>query len=566
MTFKYEDVISRKFADLGFEPRPYQIGAVDQVLTAYLDERKENVILSAPTGSGKSIIAVIVADCLAEITSWEKGFVSVISMSTNALAEQYRDSFKGNKNFLVVKGASNYHCSVTGDTAESCVLAELKKADMTDIIDAHCSKCEFNFIKTAKHRVRHLITNFSYVFVDRLYLREKGMEPRLINVFDEAHTLNDAFVEHNAISISEKRLNSIVDELSHTLQTSNIDIFNKLKKFKKEFLAGRINEDNYLVYLETLMDIYGEARDSYKHLMDGAVRKGMKNFDNYTKLSKLQKKYEGLYCKIDDFFIYKYEHVFDYKEKEQELSVKPIFVGDMGKQLKNSKYTLYMSATMNEEFMVSTLGMEKTLTKYIHLPPVFPAANKMVVYYKPQKLNYKTMSDPTVVNKLLTNCAEIFKNHDEFEERGIFLAPSFDVAHKVADRLRTQRLSTKIFEHERGQKLVDILSMFKDHSGKAVLISPSMWEGIDLPGEMSRYQVMIKCPFPSLADKRLQYIAEKYSHVYKGMTIQKIVQGIGRSVRSMDDYAVTYFTDSQLLWLFESKENSWLDEFSIVQA
>lgn len=566
MTLKYEEIILNKFDLLGFTARDYQISAINDIITAYIDEKKEKVVLSAPTGSGKSIIAVVVAEVLAEITEWDKRFVSLISMGTNVLATQYANSFKGNPNFLVVKGANNYECTVTQAFADSCVNPQLKKADMEDIIQMHCNKCEYKLVQSTKQNIRHLVTNFSYIFVDRMYLKEKGLAPRLIKVYDEAHTLNDAFVEHNAITISEKRLDDMVNELSNTLKTSNIEIFGMLKKFKTEFSAGRINEDNYVMHLDTLMKIYAEARDSYKVLMESSVKRGMKNFDTYTKYSKLAKKYEGLYCKIDDLFIYGYEHVFDYKDKEKELSIKPIFVGDMAKELENSKYTLFMSATMNADTMISTLGMDKATTKYIHLPPVFPAENKMVVFFKPLKLNYATLAKPEVVNSLMNNCAEIFKNHDEFEERGIYLTPSFDLTAKIATRLTKEKLTTKIFEHVRGEKLVDILSMFKAYEGKAVLISPSIFEGVDLPDNLSNYQVLVKAPYPSLGDKRIKYIADKYPEVYRGITIQKIVQGCGRSVRSPTDFAITYFLDSGAVWLFQSKENPWLNEFKIHSA
>lgn len=561
---KYEEIIKRKFADLGFVPRDYQIDAVNRVITAYIDEGMQNTILSAPTGSGKSVIAVVIADVLAELTKWDKRYVSLISMGTNVLARQYADSFKGNQNFLVVKGANNYECSVTQAFADSCVNTQLKKADMEDIIFTHCNKCEYKQMQATKQHVRHLVTNFSYHFVDRMFLKENGLAPRLIKVYDESHTLNDAFVEHNAIVLSEKRLNDMINELSNTLKTSNFDIFGKLKKFKTEFTAGRINEDNYVSYLDTISAIYVEARDSYKALMDTCVKKGMKNFDTYTKYSKLYKKYEGLFCKIDDLFAYQYEHIFDYKEKEQELTVKPIFVGSMFEQLENSRFTLFMSATMNEDYMVETLDLDKSKTKYIHLPPVFPPENKMVVFFKPLKLSYATLAKPEIMGALMDNCAEIFKNHDEIGERGIFMTPSFDMTSKIVERLKKEKLPTRIFEHQRGEKLIDVLSIFKAYEGKAVLISPSIFEGVDLPDDLSSYQVLVKAPYASLADKRIKYIADKHPAVYRGITIQKMVQGCGRSVRSPTDWAVTYFLDSNAKWLFESKENAWTNEFTIV--
>ena len=90
-----------------------------------------------------------------------------------------------------------------------------------------------------------------------------------------------------------------------------------------------------------------------------------------------------------------------------------------------------------------------------------------------------------------------------------------------------------------------------------------MYEGIDLSGDLSRFQVMVKAPFPSLGDKRIKFIADTHSEMYSIMTIMKIVQGAGRSVRSEDDYAVTYILDKNAERLFGSKENLWKDEFNL---
>ena len=124
--------------------------------------------------------------------------------------------------------------------------------------------------------------------------------------------------------------------------------------------------------------------------------------------------------------------------------------------------------------------------------------------------------------------------------------------------------SIKLYEHRQGEKLEQILTSFKNHTGgSAVLISPAMFEGVDLPGDLSRFQILVKAPFPSLGDKRMKFILDRHPDLYNVITIMKMVQGAGRSVRSPEDHAVTYCLDQNGQRIFNSNHNIWKDEFTM---
>ena len=77
-----------------------------------------------------------------------------------------------------------------------------------------------------------------------------------------------------------------------------------------------------------------------------------------------------------------------------------------------------------------------------------------------------------------------------------------------------------------------------------VLLSPSMTEGVDLHGDISRFQIVCKVPYPFLGDKLVKKRMNKWKGWYPLQTAKSIVQAAGRSVRSNDDHAVTYILDS----------------------
>jgi Rad3-related DNA helicase len=87
------------------------------------------------------------------------------------------------------------------------------------------------------------------------------------------------------------------------------------------------------------------------------------------------------------------------------------------------------------------------------------------------------------------------------------------------------------------------LDIFKYKEG-SILMGPSLIEGLDLKDDSSRFQIFFKVPYPSLGDPLVKAKMNKYVDWYDWKTGVSIMQGVGRSVRSEDDWAVTYILDA----------------------
>jgi Rad3-related DNA helicase len=567
---RYEKQILEAYAKLGFQPRDKQAAQCDEIVRAFLDEGNRTVVLSAPTGTGKSIIGAVTAEVIHSIKypDSEHG-ASFLLTATNVLADQYSYTFDGIEGFHIIKGARNYACKALSTVqepvdAESCAIQLFRKQNMRDMMDTYCSQCEYQKSREAKSKSRHLITNYSFYFIDRLYAQHP-IARRSICVFDEAHLVNDLFVEHNSVYVSEKRLKITADEAMEHLQLGHSDLFTSLRKIKDNLAAGKITDKNYQTYARALLECYEMISNSARAKAESNIR----NHGKYLQLSRLSKKYYNLGCKIDDLLRFQYPHVFEYKPKdlqkgqnEHEMSIKPIFVGEMFQALDNADYNLLMSATISEGLTKRTMMLPEPI-KHICLEPHFPPKNKQIVFFKPQLLNYNSMKDEETVKQLCANVWQIVDHHAQRGERGLILAPSFNIVQSVAGTLRGMGGKYEIFEQQKGQPLAEVLHYFKQYDhGPAVLLTPSGFEGVDLPGDLSRFQIVVKAPFGSLGEKRMQHILDVYPDIYSLLALMKIVQGAGRSVRSSDDYAVTYFLDTAIQRLWSSSQNVWKSEFS----
>lgn len=574
---KYAVQIAEAFKRLGFSPRENQTEAINAILVAFLDDNFKNVCVNAPTGTGKSVIGAVTAEALSSITDKHAdGVKSSISLTaTNALATQYGKTFhilEESEKYMMIKGANNYPCGVMNEldeeanlhNAEECNFRQYKETGaFPDLVFNHCNSCEYMNTKRRRNAVRHLTTNYSFYFVDRMY---SGIfEDRDLIVFDEAHLLNDLFSEHNAIFTSVQRLDTLTTEYNEGFGLSDVGIIKKIRSVRDALMSPNvIDASNYKEYLRVLMDIYAFGVTNFKEAQLKAMR--TRDLKRSSKMQKMISKYEGLSCKIDDLFNFEYEHVYDFNEKDKSLSVKPVFIKEMFLALECGPRNLFMSATITEADMIETLGMTTENLKFIKLAPTFPAENKEFIFYKPMALNYTSTQDPKVLDSLRKNALDIVKKHVSLQERGIILTPSFRLQEEIMKGIRPLEAAgkLKIFEQVSGTPLAKVLEDFRCYTGgPAVLVSPSMYEGIDLSGDLCRFQILVKAPWPSLGDKRMAYIKDHHPSQYRGITLKKLVQGAGRGVRSADDHAVTYCLDATAQNIFKSKNNIWLDEFKL---
>ena len=78
-----------------------------------------------------------------------------------------------------------------------------------------------------------------------------------------------------------------------------------------------------------------------------------------------------------------------------------------------------------------------------------------------------------------------------------------------------------------------------------MLVSPSLREGVDLPDDFLRFQIVTKMPFPDLGDPWTRARQERDPRWYALETAKALVQAYGRSCRHAEDHGVTYVLDAQ---------------------
>jgi len=548
---QYRELIQKYFMKSKFKPRKGQIEIINDILTKYVDEQKRYVILAGSTGIGKSLIALIVSECLNELKGHKDVNQSYIVAHTNALLKQYYDSYEDGFDILKVMGRSNYKCSVMMGTAEHCIRSPKNSSG----IDNWCRTCEYLRIKREVHKVDHFCTNYSYLFTAM-----GSMKKRMITIFDETHLLNEQYVNHAKIELTPIILTKMIGDMKKLGYTQQEDVLKQTQRF---LTANKVHDNNYIAFLEKMRDVFEKVVSLISVEMVSALTNDNKK--EYVMLNSINAKYDIMLDRINKFLDENYEHVVDIKEGSFILSA--IFMRDMFQTIDTSKYYLFMSATIDKEYLITTLSLDSDDVAFVQPEPVFNPEHKNVILCDFASLNYRNMSDDKFMTSLSDQIHTIIKNHPD--EKGVIQVTSFKTGNFIAKRLKNyifdNRLNLKVVLQSSKKPLKVLLEEHKDSEKPTILISPSLFEGIDLPDDDCRFQILVKAPYYSLGDKRIKYILDRFPKIYTKLATFRMVQAIGRGVRSEEDFCDNYFIDSNLNRLFFSEHNLWQNECTIIK-
>jgi Rad3-related DNA helicase len=133
------------------------------------------------------------------------------------------------------------------------------------------------------------------------------------------------------------------------------------------------------------------------------------------------------------------------------------------------------------------------------------------------------------------------------DEKGLIHAPSYAVGRRLAHHLAVQapRLAERLIWIETAETKPQALELHRASARPTVLLSPSLREGIDLPDDFLRFQIVTKVPYPDLGDPWTAARQARDPRWYAVETAKGLVQAYGRSCRHDEDHGVTYILDAQ---------------------
>jgi Rad3-related DNA helicase len=136
---------------------------------------------------------------------------------------------------------------------------------------------------------------------------------------------------------------------------------------------------------------------------------------------------------------------------------------------------------------------------------------------------------------------------DYYNEKGVIHTSSYSRGRKIYDSASSKYpyLEDNLYLHEKEDDPDELIDSWQN-SSSSILLSPSVMSGVDLKGDMCRFQILLKCPYPAM-DSRMKYITDSQPYgwnSYFERAMIRVVQSYGRGVRSSDDKCDFFVLDN----------------------
>ena len=492
--------------------RPHQEETIAEILAS----KEKASILEAPTGSGKTIIAMTVCSQFPQ---------SIYLCSSKALQDQAAHDFP---TVPVLKGRSNYRCefnsfyknSFPDLTADDCPLVYLKsdeeEGEGTESKDQCRKYCPYLIAKKRARRSPICILNTSYFLAECNYVGEFSGANMVI--IDEADELDEEIQKFVSLTISDKtmeRLHLPPPKYKTILESwqewANTHIEHINRKIQETMPQAKSGDLKLVRYLKSIISLHG----------------------------KMEK------------FIYIVDDTWIYEEKESGISFKPTWISQLMEEYlwKHAERYVLMSATPP---LPTLLGIEHC--KKISIPSQFPVENRTVNYYPVTSVTAKNKIE--ALPKMIPVIKEIITKHSN--DKGLIHTVSYSNAQYIINSIKSDRLITHFSKDKQ-----EVITTFKKSKEPNILVSPVLDRGIDLPYDLCRFIIIIKVPYPDLSDKQTnkRLYSSAFGQIwYAWMAACSMVQMTGRGVRARDDRCISYIIDKSFETLYGKYRNlfpSW---------
>ncbi|ALT68978.1 helicase C-terminal domain-containing protein [Methanobrevibacter millerae] len=515
---KYEikDIVKENFPlD---EPRELQLETISKIYDA-IEKGYKYIILEAVSGYGKSLIAAT----LSNIYSEEKSYFLT---TTNQLANQYFYDFK-KYDFVKMNPRSSFSCKKTPMkcSAYLCKYSKCryyKYSDFNKDFDKPLS-CEYLYSLKEILKSNSIICTYDF-FINENFYHSNYFNTRKLLICDEAHNLDEKISESISLKINPKQF------------TEDMKL-----NIKKELQHINQNNDYYFYLLK--------FRTNYKNRLNN-VKKGSALY------IKLKKRIDDISKFMDNFK--NNENMTFEVDSDNYWIFKPLKINKMADDslLSYGDVSIFMSSSIFDlENFAFDLGIDKNKIYSIRVPNIFDLS-KHKVEISP---NFDMSGEPIetgTAEDCLPTIKKILKKHKH--EKGVIHTFNYEQMKYIVSNIKNNRFITH--DSENREK---ILENFKTSDKPLVLVSPSMNEGIDIPGDLCRFQIIFKLPYlpyeNTWINKRKNlYEDGKEWYDYKMLT--KLIQSYGRGIRFEEDYCKTYILDNRLF----DKINEDLEDKEII--
>jgi Rad3-related DNA helicase len=529
--------------------RPAQDVALDEITRAYA-EHKKFVIIEAPTGSGKSGIAMAAA-------SWAKTLQvdhpltqpgAYILSPQKTLTAQYMKDFEIN-GLLELKGKANYWCTTHDTDCDSAAI--INNASKEGDNRSCCMDCPYKIAKKRFIDNPIGVTNFAFFLNETQYAGQ--LKNRKMLILDEGHN-------------TESQVLGFADTVISRYKTEELGL-GRIPTFKpgENLKCKKWLSETFIPTAQQHMTDLTNQIEMARIDSDISYLEGGKNREDLMKLIKKLDSWDKFICRLnrfmasDDMLNWLCFTTEENKRSgtKEELLIKPLTATMFADEIlfDKAEMVVIMSATILDfNFFMRNLGINPADAICVRIDSDFPVENRPVYFQKIGSMAARVDKETGMRMRELTMPKMVLfveKLLDKYSgKKGIIHTNSYEFAKQVIIHLRSTRHGYRVVTHtsDTGSREAAVLE-HAEREDDTVLISPSSTEGLDLSEDLGRFCIIVKTPYAYMNEyvtARMKRDADWYTY----NTLLAMVQATGRVVRSKSDKAHSWILDSDFEALF----------------
>ena len=484
----------------------------------------EVVLVRAPTGSGKSLLARAVAGA-ARTTADAEPAQATGAYYTTPQVSQLEDVADDDllADLQVIRGKSNYTCILPGEETTPVNRAPCARERGYDCSVQH--RCPYYSARAIASERPIAATTLAY------FMRTAGSElfrKRDVVVIDEAHGLAEWAEMYATIDLSARTV-PVWDDVTVPNVRDADDSLARTVRFA-ESLAGAC--DRALEELRSRQELSpAEA----------------------TRRDRLSERKSELAWLVRDARDPESPTTWVVDQPDGaggEISVVPL---DPARYLKHTvwdrgnRFALLSATILDKASFCRGVGLDPSTVALVEVGHTFPVESRPLFDTTCGKMTYDHRAE--TAPKIARLCVQLMAHHPA--EKGLIHAHSYDIARRLADRFTDFGVGPRVRTHGRRDR-DEQLQRWLASDDPEVFVSVKMEEALDLAGDRCRWQVLCKAPYANTNDSRVaRRLEDDQWGWYYRTALRTVIQACGRVVRSPDDYGATYLADSSLLELFD---------------
>jgi len=515
--------------------RGAQEAALDDIRAAF-DAGNDVVLVRAPTGSGKSLLARAIAGCARgagdDPTRPAGAYYTTpqVSQLDDVESDPLLDDLS------IIRGKNNYDCILPGETG-------------TPVDEAPCVR-ERGFDCQVKHRCPY--------FSDRAIAANRAIAAMTLAYFMQTAG-SDVFGVRDVVVVDEAHGLGEWAEMYATVELgpSTVPVWSDVRP---PILDG---VDDAADYADRLLSVVERRREELRGVVelepgDAAER------DRLTELrSELQWFLED-YRDAESattWVVDQDESRDDADDAGGPVRIKPL---DPERYLQHTlwergqRFALLSATILNKTAFCANVGLDPDRVALVEVPHTFPVEHRPLYDVTCGKMTYDRREE--TLPKVAETLVSLMARHPD--EKGLVHCHSYAIQERLADLLAEYGVDARVRTHDTDDRDAQ-LSSWKRTDTPELFLSVKMEEALDLEGDRCRWQLLCKAPYPNTRDSRVarRLKDDRWGWYYR-TALRTVIQACGRVVRAPDDHGATYLADSSLLDIFERARGDMPDWFA----